>query len=279
MPFIGRGFNGLLENQRRQSGVAQAEERFEGDPNAIGSELEARGLNEFVDAERRFGGVTQSVFDEASQKGLSQAVSEAGTTSEEAFAAQEGSIIRRQKSLGLNLSARQQKSQTRKLNLTRELAKASAKGATRRGFHARAEQARRGAGALEDQAFAIEAETEIGLTNAAGQEAIRLAQEKANRKKARNSLIGSVIGIGAMMLSDENVKTNKRKVSLLDKLKTVRVEKWKYVGQDTDHIGPYAQEFNDAFGVGQDDNSQIAVLDALGVTLGAVKELSEQVNG
>jgi len=280
MPFIGRGFNGLLENQRRGGGVAQAEERFEGDPNAIGSELEARGLNEFVDADRRFATPTRGVFAEASQQGLSQAVSEAGTTAGEAFGAQESSIIRRQKSLGLNLTERQQKSQTRRLSLSRELAKASAKGATRRGFHQRAEQARRGAGALEDQAFAIEAETEIGLTNAAGQEAIRLAQEKANRKQARNSLIGSAIGIGAMMLmSDENIKSNKRKVSLLDKLKTVRVEKWKYVGEDTDHIGPYAQEFNDAFGVGQDDNSQIAVLDALGVTLGAVKELSEQVNG
>jgi len=269
----------MIENQRN-SFAPHANESFQGDPNAIGSELEARGLTEFRDADRRFGGVTQSVFDEASQKGLSQAVSEAGTTAGEAFSAQEGSIVRRQKSLGLNLTERQQKSQTRKLNLTRELAKASAKGATRRGFRDRAEQARRGAGALEDQAFAIEAETEIGLTNAAGQEAIRLAQEKANRKQARNSMIGSAIGIGAMMLmSDENIKSNKRKVSLLDKLKNVRVEKWKYVGQDTDHIGPYAQEFNDAFGVGQDDNSQIAVLDALGVTLGAVKELSERVNG
>ncbi len=279
MPFIGVG----QFDQDRATQALQATRRsgvvpFEGNPNEIGSELEARGLNEFNDAERRFGDVTQSVFDEASQVGLSQAVSQAGVESEEASAAQAGAIRRRQRGLGLNLSDRQQRSQTRTLNLTRELRKASAKGSTRRGFRDRAEQARRGAGALEDQAFGIEANAEIGLTNAAGQERIRAEQRASAKKQARNSIIGSVIGIGAMFLSDENMKVSKRSVSLLDKLKKVRVEKWKYVGEDADHIGPYAQEFNDAFGLGQDDNSQISVIDALGVTLGAVKELSERVN-
>jgi len=252
---------------------------FTGDPNRVGSELEAKGLNEFKDASRRFEDVTQSVVDESNQVGLRQAVNQAGTRSGEAFAAQENAIVRRQKGLGLNLSDRQQKAQTRKLNLTRELAKASAKGSTRRGFRDRADAARRGAGALEDQAFAIESSAEVGLANAAGQEQVRLAQERAAKKQSRNAIIGSVIGLGAMFLSDENVKLSKRPTaSLLDKLKKVRVEQWKYKGEDADHIGPYAQEFNDTFGVGQDDNSQISVLDALGVTLGAVKELNEKID-
>ena len=41
----------------------------------------------------------------------------------------------------------------------------------------------------------------------------------------------------------------------------------------------YAEEFNDTFGVGQDDKQKISVVDMLGVTIGAVKELSEQVSG
>ena len=276
MPFIGTGID---LGPRSFNPVRVEDPSFRGNPDVIGSELEARGLNEFEDASQRFGGVTQSVFDEASQRGLSTAVSEAGASADESFTAQADAIRRRQRGLGLNLTDRQQRSQKRTLNLTRELRKASAKGATRRGFRDRAELARRGAGALEDQAFGIEADIEIGLTNAAGQERIRAEQERTSRKQARNSTIGSIIGIGAMLLSDENMKVSKRSVSLLDKLKKVRVEKWKYVGEDEDHIGPYAQEFNDAFGVGQDDNSQISVIDALGVTLGAVKELSEQVNG
>lgn len=279
MALIGFNLDPDLTSRALAAGRRSGNITFEGDPDEIGSNLEARGLNEFNEAQRRFGDVTQSVFDEASQQGLSQAVTQAGVESGEASDVREGALRRRQRGLGLNLSARQQRSQSRRLNLTRELGKASAKGATRRGFLQRAEAARRGAGALEDQAFAIEAQAEIGLTNAAGQEAIRIANEKAAKKEANASLISSVIGIGAAFLSDENMKASKRSISLLDRLKKVRVEKWKYVGQDTDHIGPYAQEFNDAFGVGQDDNSQISVIDALGVTLGAVKELSEQVNG
>jgi len=281
MPFLGLNFDEQQVTNALRSTRATSDVPFEGNPNEIGSELQAKGLNEFRDAGRRFEGVTQSVFDESNQVGLRQAVNQAGVRSEAASDAQEGAILRRQRGLGLNLTGRQQKSQNRRVNLTRELAKASAKGATRRGFRDRAELARRGAGSLEDQAFGIEADTEVGLTNAAGQEKVRQEQEASRRKQARNSLIGSVIGIGATFLSDENMKTSKRNfaVPLLERLKKVRVEKWKYVGEDTDHIGPYAQEFNDAFGVGQDDNTQISVIDALGVTLGAVKELSEQVNG
>ncbi len=279
MPLIGFNLNQDQASNALRSTRLNSDVPFEGDPNEIGSELQAKGLNEFRDAGRRFEDVTQSVFDESNRVGLKQAVGQAGTRAEESFNAQEGAILRRQRGLGLNLSARQKRSQKRSLNLTRELAKASAKGSTRRGFRDRAERARRGAGALEDQAFAIEAQTEVGLTNAAGQERIRLEQARTAKKKARNSIIGSAIGIGAMFLSDENMKVSKREVSLLEKLKKVRVEKWKYVGEDEDHIGPYAQEFNDVFGVGQDDNSNISVIDALGVTLGAVKELSEQING
>ncbi len=279
------GFN-LDQNQVRNalaSSRRNSDIPFVGDPNEIGSELQARGLNEFRSAGRRFEDVTQSVFDESSQVGLSQAVSQAGTRAGEASETQRSAILRRQRGLGLNLTDRQRTSQNRRLSLSRELAKASAKGATRRGFRDRAELARRGAGSLEDQAFDIEGRIETGLANAAGQQAIREAERKAAKKQARNSVIGTVIGVGAslLMLSDENVKVDKRAVrgSLLEKLKKVRVEKWKYMGEDTDHIGPYAQEFNDTFGVGQDDTSTISVLDALGVTLGAVKELSERIDG
>lgn len=280
MPFIGSGRRGFTEARQQKFQTARrATPQFVGNPNEIGSELEAKGLNEFNAADQRFAGVTEAVFNQANQVGLSQAVEQSGFRADQAFSAQESSIQRRQRSLGLNLTERQQKSQGRRLSLSRELAKASAKGSTRRGFRDRAEVARRAGGQFEDALFDIEAQTELGLSNAAGQERIRIEQERAAKKARTASIISSVIGIGAAFLSDETMKVSKREISLLDRLKKIRIQKWKYVGEDADHIGPYAQEFNDVFGVGQDDNTKISVIDVMGVTLGAVKELSEKLDG
>lgn len=93
------------------------------------------------------------------------------------------------------------------------------------------------------------------------------------------SLVG--YGLGAYLRSDKNAKENKRPVrGVLDALKKMPVEAWKYkdgMGDGKEHIGAYAQDFQKATGLG--DGKSISVVDALGVTMGAIKELAEKVDG
>jgi len=92
--------------------------------------------------------------------------------------------------------------------------------------------------------------------------------------------IGTLVGIGgtiASMASSRSLKHDKASVSILDKLATVPVEQWRYIegGQEL-HIGPYAEDFNAAFGL--PDKPYIQLIDYMGVLLGAVKELNDKVD-
>lgn len=65
---------------------------------------------------------------------------------------------------------------------------------------------------------------------------------------------------------------------LLDRLATVPIETWNYKSQDCSirHIGPMAQDFHAAFGVGEDEKT-ISTIDADGVALAAIQGLDEVV--
>lgn len=114
-----------------------------------------------------------------------------------------------------------------------------------------------------------------------------LNQQDAQANASTNSLlggVGSIVGMFAPSIfkSDENAKEDKREVrGVLDALKEMPVEAWKYKpgegpgGEQDQHIGTYAQAFQKATGLG--DGKSINVIDALGVTMGAVKELAEKV--
>ena len=78
-------------------------------------------------------------------------------------------------------------------------------------------------------------------------------------------------------VSDRNAKENFAAVdgqALLDGLARVPITTWNYKGQDTAirHIGPVAQDFYAAFGVGEDDK-HISTLDPDGVALAASQAL------
>jgi hypothetical protein len=80
--------------------------------------------------------------------------------------------------------------------------------------------------------------------------------------------------------SDRNLKENFRPVSpreVLDKVAALPLSEWNYK-QDPDsrHVGPMAQDFHAAFGVGPDDK-HIATVDADGVALAAIQGLNEKV--
>ena len=82
-------------------------------------------------------------------------------------------------------------------------------------------------------------------------------------------------------LSDEASKTAIKPASgrnVLRKLSSVPVSTWSYRAQDDSirHIGPMAQDFYRAFGVGE-DRRHIASVDADGVALAAIKGLQSKL--
>ena len=106
-------------------------------------------------------------------------------------------------------------------------------------------------------------------------------QQQAQASSGLNSLasgVGSIAGM-AMMFSDENMKTAKRKVKgAREAVDGMRVEKWQYkpgVADGGEHVGPYAQDFKRETGLG--DGKTINVIDAIGVNMAATKELSKEV--
>jgi hypothetical protein len=75
--------------------------------------------------------------------------------------------------------------------------------------------------------------------------------------------------------SDRNAKeafeaTDPR--SVLDAVVTLPIERWSYKGETARHLGPMAQDFAAAFGLGEDDR-HIFPLDAGGVALAAIQGL------
>jgi hypothetical protein len=78
-------------------------------------------------------------------------------------------------------------------------------------------------------------------------------------------------------VSDRQVKANFTPVdghSVLDKVVALPLSTWNYQSQDAGirHIGPMAQDFKAAFGVGEDDK-HISMVDADGVALAAIQGL------
>ncbi|UCC79204.1 MAG: tail fiber domain-containing protein [Candidatus Zixiibacteriota bacterium] len=83
-------------------------------------------------------------------------------------------------------------------------------------------------------------------------------------------------------VSDSTLKRNIRPVDgevILEKLSELPVSRWSYKTQDEsiEHIGPMAQDFYAAFGLGEDER-HISTIDPAGVALAGVKELIEIVN-
>lgn len=120
----------------------------------------------------------------------------------------------------------------------------------------------------------------------AGNIAGSLAQQQAS-SAAGMQIGGSIL---SAFLSDRRAKKNMEPVDeqeILDSLYELVVEKWEYdeqVGDYNQHIGPYAQDFQEKFGIG--DGHFISAIDALGVLMAAnkalyskVKNLEEKING
>lgn len=93
-------------------------------------------------------------------------------------------------------------------------------------------------------------------------------------------VIGNILASGTITgSSDRNVKENFEAVDLetvLEKVAAMPIQRWNYIGEDTPHIGPIAQDFHAAFHVGMNDKT-IAMVDADGVALAAIQGLNQKL--
>ena len=66
--------------------------------------------------------------------------------------------------------------------------------------------------------------------------------------------------------------------AVLDKVASLPLSTWNYKSQSQDvrHIGPTAQDFHAAFGVGENDRT-ITTIDADGVALAAIQGLNQKI--
>ena len=80
---------------------------------------------------------------------------------------------------------------------------------------------------------------------------------------------------GSGITSDRALKEGFETVdprTILDRVLALRIERWSYKGDPARHLGPMAQDFHTAFGLGADDR-HIFILDAGGVALAAIQGL------
>lgn len=111
---------------------------------------------------------------------------------------------------------------------------------------------------------------------------LRDKQKKAGNEAGKMGAIGTglaAIGTAAALFSSSRAIKDPLGPAegVLDTLAQLPVERWQYKDDDTGpHIGPYAEEFNKAFGL--TDKPYIMVVDAVGVLLAAVKELNTKLD-
>jgi uncharacterized protein YidB (DUF937 family) len=97
------------------------------------------------------------------------------------------------------------------------------------------------------------------------------------------STVGAKLAAGSgtwASASDRNLKTDVARIddaAVLDKVAALPIERWSYKSErGVRHVGPMAQDFYAAFGVGEDDK-HITSIDEDGVALAAIKALHARV--
>ena len=93
-------------------------------------------------------------------------------------------------------------------------------------------------------------------------------------------VVGTVTATAFNPPSDRNLKENFAPLSpreVLEKVAGLTISRWNFIGDTaTPHVGPMAQDFHAAFGLGTDER-HIATVDADGVALAAIQGLNEKV--
>jgi hypothetical protein len=93
-------------------------------------------------------------------------------------------------------------------------------------------------------------------------------------------VVGAVTASSFNTSSDRDLKENVEPVSpeeVLEKVAALPIARWNFKGESgISHMGPMAQDFHAAFGLGSDDK-HIATVDADGVALAAIQGLNQKL--
>jgi hypothetical protein len=94
------------------------------------------------------------------------------------------------------------------------------------------------------------------------------------------NVVGDVSATVFVTTSDRNAKENFRSISsreILEKVAVLPIQEWSFKEMPgAMHVGPMAQDFHAAFGLGT-DNKHIATVDADGVALAAIQGLNQKL--
>lgn len=148
--------------------------------------------------------------------------------------------------------------------------------------------------------LAVNPGTSMGLSNGAGQagfggamqgygqQASILGQQHAQQMQAWQAkqsgigALGNALGTvaGAWMFgSSKDIKHDKEPFDALGAVRKMPVEAWTYnegKGDGKRHVGPYAEDFQKATGVG--DGKSIDAISMMGITMGAVRQLADKID-
>jgi len=91
--------------------------------------------------------------------------------------------------------------------------------------------------------------------------------------EARGTITGNIANPSSKSLKTDFVPIEPSEV--LARLKGLPIQKWRYKDRDGEvHLGPFAEDFSEAFGVG--DDGKIYLVDANGVALAAIQALQQE---
>lgn len=252
----------------------------------------------------------QTVFQPLQDKFIADAASYASPDRMNAAAAEAGADVslaagqagaqrqRQQMAMGVNPASGRAINANAKAGTDTALATAGARNLARRNV----EQVGRGmqASAINmGSGLAVNPGTSMGLSNSAGGAGFQGAQQGFGQqasilgaqfgqqmdayksKQSGINALGGALGTlaGAFIPSSKKIKEDKQPVDALGAVREMPVEAWTYKkgqGDGQRHIGPYAEDFAKATGVG--DGKSIDPISMMGLTLGAVRQLAEKVD-
>lgn len=226
------------------------------------------------------------------QKAVERAVADVRQQS----AIEDAGLNRQMMAMGVNPNSRRFNADKRRSNLGQKLAAAGAANMARRQVDAQGDSARANLVNL-GRGMAVNPATSMQLSSGAMQSGFNGAmqgfqqqgsllntqyQNQLQQWQANQGALGALGGAAGSLLgffSSKDVKEGKSDVDALGAVRKMPVQKWKYkagVADEGEHIGPYAEDFTKATGVG--DGKTIDPISAIGVTMGAVRQLADKVD-
>ncbi len=130
-----------------------------------------------------------------------------------------------------------------------------------------------GAGALQNAVTAANQDFRVMQTGSSSSDSGGGGMGGIGQALGGAASLAKVFGFSSKSLKDK-VSTPSTK-EIMDNVREMSLDVWGYKGIDTNHLGPYAEEFAERFNIG--DGKGIHILDAFGVVFGALKELDKKL--